>query len=108
MRASDLLTAVVFASGGEKVGRVFEMIADKSGPVVTDLQGRSLSVCELLVGPSASLMRLGYKSREMQGPPGVRFIQNRFNGYRVPWEEIESIEGGRIQLRCSKGDLAEI
>jgi sporulation protein YlmC with PRC-barrel domain len=108
MRASDLLRAEVFAAGGEKVGHVFEMLADKSGPVVTELQGPALTVCELFVGPRASLLRLGYKSREMQGPPGVRLVQKRLSGYRVPWDEIESIEPGRIQLRCSKSELADI
>ena len=108
MKASDLLRSEVVASGGEKIGHVFEIVADKSGPVVTELQGPALSVCELLVGARASMLRLGYKSREMKGPHGLKFVQHRLRGYRLPWDQVESIEAGRIVLRCAKSDLAAI
>jgi hypothetical protein len=44
----------------------------------------------------------------MQGPPGAKLVQARVKGYRVPWEEIESIDGRRITRRCMKGDLRKI
>lgn len=106
MRAGELLAAEVYASDGVKVGHVFEIVADKRGPALSDL-GPGLSVCELLVGPRAGLLRLGYKTRAMKGPPGLRFLQDRLTGYRVPWDEIDSISGGRIDLRCTKSDLSE-
>lgn len=105
MKASELIGCDVVASDGERMGRVFELLADRSGPVVSELQGGALEVCELLVGPSASLLRLGYKSRAIKGPHGLRFIQNRLRGYRVPWERIESIEPGRVLLDCDKDEV---
>jgi sporulation protein YlmC with PRC-barrel domain len=108
MRAGELIGSVVIASDGEKVGHVFELLADRSGPVVTDLQGRSFEVCELFAGSRAGLLRLGYKSREMQGPPGVRFLQKRLSGYRIPWEAVGDIKPGRITLRCKRSELAKL
>jgi sporulation protein YlmC with PRC-barrel domain len=108
MRAGEILKAEVYASDGGKVGHVFEIVADKSGPVVRQLQGRALVVSDLLVGARASLLRLGYKTREMKGPHGLRWLLSRFRGYRVPWDEVDSIAAGRIELRCSKDDLAKV
>ena len=108
MKAGELLHARVYTSDGEKLGHVFELIAEKSGPIVTELQGQALVVAEVLVGSRAAFLRLGYKSREMKGPHGLRFLQKRLTGFRVPWDQIESIEGRAVRLRCAKSDLAAI
>jgi sporulation protein YlmC with PRC-barrel domain len=108
MRAGELLGCAVVSSDGEKVGHVFELLADRSGPVVSELQGPALEICELFAGPRAGLLRLGYKSREMKGPHGLRFVQKRLRGYRIPWDAVEDIQPDRITLRCTRAELREL
>lgn len=108
MRAGELLHCDVYSSGGERIGHVYEIVAKKTGPVVSELQGRALEVSDLLVGRRASLIRFGYKTREMTGPIGFRFLGKRMSGYRVPWSEVASINASRITLRCAKDELADL
>lgn len=108
MRAHDLLGSVVFTENGEKLGRVFDLEATRTGPVVNDIEGRALELSGLLVGYGALLLRLGFHRTEMSGPIGLKFLIERRKGYKVPWDKLERIESREIHLGCNKSELIRI
>jgi sporulation protein YlmC with PRC-barrel domain len=104
----DLLHCDVVTRDGARVGRVFDLTARRTGPQVSELQGRAPQIEELFVGPRAFALRLGYKSREMTGPPGLRLIAARLKGWRVPWDAVDTIEDDVITLMATKAELQEL
>ena len=105
MKASDLLGSKVYARDGKELGRLFDIEARKTGPMVSEAWGNALQVSGLLVGSFAALQRLGFQSRVMRGPIGLRFIARRLRGYRVRWNQLAAIEQHRIFLNCTTDEL---
>jgi sporulation protein YlmC with PRC-barrel domain len=66
----ELLGREVRAADGRRIGRVYDLAADK--------RGDELCVTGLLVGPSAWLERFGWTKRP--------------HGRTVPWEDIASLQ----------------
>jgi hypothetical protein len=108
MRAHDLISSEVVTKDGEKLGRVFDLEATRTGPVVNEVAGRALELSAVLVGSAAFLHRLGFHRTDMKGPVGLRFLVRRLPGYRVPWSAVEDHGEGTIKLSCSKGELERI
>ncbi|MDQ3533626.1 MAG: PRC-barrel domain-containing protein [Actinomycetota bacterium] len=108
MRAHDLIGSRVFTEDGQKLGRVFDLEATRTGPKLNDIEGRAFELKGLLVGSGALLQRLGFHRTEMRGPVGLKFIVERMKGYRVPWECVDQIEEHEIRLLCTKSDLGRI
>ena len=69
IRAQRLMGRKVYAGSGRKLGRVFDMIAERDGD--------ELTVRALLVGSGSWLERFGWKEES--------------SGKEVNWDEIESL-----------------
>ncbi len=108
MRAGELLSSMVYASDGTKIGHVFDIETTRDGRKVSDAWGKALRVSGLLIGAAGELARLGYLRRQMNGPLGLRFLGRRLSGYIVRWEQIARIAPGRVELNCSVGDLERL
>jgi hypothetical protein len=108
MKASDLLGSKVYTRDGQELGRLFDIEARKTGPMVSEAWGNALQVSALLVGSFAALHRLGFQRRVMRGPIGLRFIARRLKGYRVRWNQLAAIEQHRIFLNCPANELERI
>lgn len=70
VRLFELLGQDVFTADGRRIGRVYDIVAEK--------QGDELAVTELLVGPSAWLERFGWTKSA--------------HGRQIPWEAVASFE----------------
>jgi sporulation protein YlmC with PRC-barrel domain len=105
MKASDLIGSKVYDAGGEFVGHCFDIEATRTGAVVSKSFGRALEVTGLLVGSGAAVQRLGFIHRKVRGPIGLRWLAGRLNSYRIPWDQLASVEHRHLRLACSKSDL---
>jgi sporulation protein YlmC with PRC-barrel domain len=108
VRAHDLLGSIVFTSDGKKLGRVFDLEATRTGPVLNNIEGRAFELSGLLVGYGALLQRLGFHRTQMRGPVGLKFLVERMKGYRVPWDRVETIDTHEIRLACTSSELTRI
>lgn len=108
MKASDLLGSKVYTRDGQELGRLFDIEAIRTGPMVSEAWGNALQVSGLLVGSFAALQRLGFQRRGIRGPIGLRFLANRLKGYRVRWNQLAAIEQHRIFLNCGADELERI
>jgi sporulation protein YlmC with PRC-barrel domain len=108
VRAHELLGSRVFTEDGQKIGRVFDLEATRTGPKLNDIEGRAFELQGLLVGWAALLQRLGFHRTQMRGPVGLKFIVERMKGYKVPWGCVDKIETHEIHLSCKRSDLARI
>ena len=108
MKASDLLGRKVFTTDGAEVGKLFDIEAQKTGPLMSEAMGNALQVSALIVGPRAFLLRLGFKRRAIRGPVGAGRLAKRLKGFRVRWDQIAAIEEHRIILRCNRDDLSPL
>ena len=70
VRFQELVGRDVCSSDGKRLGRVYDIVADK--------HGEELCVSALLVGPSVWLERFGWTKRA--------------HGRAIPWEGIASLE----------------
>lgn len=105
MRAHELLDADVITLEGETIGKVLELLAE---PRSDGNEVPTLEITRLLVGERGLLLRLGFRSREMQGPPGLRWLANMAHAYEVPAEAIGSIADGCIRINLRSNELNEI
>ena len=108
MKASDLIGAQVFDREGEKLGRLFDIEASRTGPLVSEAEGNALQISGLLVGSRAFLLRLGFGRSNIKGPYGFGWFARKAPGYRVRWEDIAAIEGDRILLGRVRSELAPL
>lgn len=103
-----MIGAVVLDADGTPVGKVWEIEARKTGLLVSEWLGNALQVGAFHVGTAGVFLRLGYFSREMLGPHGLRFLARRTKGLRVRWEQVESLEGRTVRLNRSQAELETI
>ncbi|HET7483395.1 MAG TPA: hypothetical protein VFK89_11095 [Actinomycetota bacterium] len=100
MRASEILGRHVVTSDGRDIGTVFDIEAD----IRTDGAVSEIRVVRLLAGPAASILRLGFRRRDMGGPIGVRFLAHRLRGFAVEWRQVEEV-GDVISLGVDLDEL---
>jgi sporulation protein YlmC with PRC-barrel domain len=108
VKASDLIGSVVVDSEGRRVGRLHEIEARRSGPLVSESFGNALQIHSLFVGPAGMFVRLGYLKRDMIGPHGLMFLARRSKGFRVGWDQVESVEHLVVTLNCPASELEPI
>src|SRR4051794_22926752 len=87
MRYHQLVGKTVIAADGQIVGRVADLMAERSGD--------ALVVTALLVGPTAFLRRLGLRAPWRVGD---------HRPCRVPWRMVERVDA-RIHLRVPRSTL---
>jgi hypothetical protein len=104
---SDLLGAQIVDAGGTTIGRVYDVRLVQNGPPIGPF-GAALRVEALLIGATAIGARLGFGRNDVRGPWPVRVAFDALHrGIQVPtWEQIASIEEGKIRLRVPSGQLA--
>jgi sporulation protein YlmC with PRC-barrel domain len=97
---SDLLGAEVLDAEGTKRGRVYDVRLVQEGPPIGPF-GASLRLQALLVGVTAVGARLGFERNDVRGPWPLRAAFAALHGGMqvAMWEQIASIEEGRIRLR---------
>ncbi len=105
MKASDLIGSAVVDSEGKRLGRLYEIEARRSGPMVSESMGNALQIHSLFVGPAGLFVRLGYFKREMVGPHGLTFLARHSKGFRVDWDQVESVEHLLVTLNCPASEL---
>jgi sporulation protein YlmC with PRC-barrel domain len=105
MKISELLDQEVFDSDGDSLGKVFEVVTDRSGPLVNEAIGNAPAISYLLVGRRAVWFRLGFGHREMRGPTGMPSLTRLFKGYRVPWDRVESRDDDGIDVSVAADEL---
>jgi hypothetical protein len=99
MRMSDLLGAEVMDAEGTTIGRVYDVRLVQDGPPIGPF-GSALRFRSLLIGPTAIGARLGFERNDVRGPWPLRVAFDALHGrILIPtWEQIASIEEGRIRL----------
>ena len=105
MHASDLIPRPVRTSEGERIGRIFEVEAAVFA--APGAERHSLQVARLFVGSRSSILRLGFHSRDMKGPIGVKFLARRLTGYMVDWAQVAEV-GDEVVLSVPKAELQRI
>jgi hypothetical protein len=105
MRLSDLLREDVFDAAGERVGRVRDVRIVQDGPNHGYGGDKLFRVHGLIVGRGAVGERLGYGRAGMRGPWLFMKIFGLRQEWFVPWEQIGSRDGGRIDLLLTKDRL---
>ena len=108
MKASVLIGSLVVDSEGRRLGHLHEIRAQQTGPLVSEAMGNSLQIQTLFVGGAGLFVRLGYYEREMVGPHGLRFLSRRRKGFRVKWDQVESVEDKIVRLNCPDSELEPI
>jgi hypothetical protein len=103
---SDLLGAEILDAEQTTIGRVYDVRLVQDGPPLGPF-GAALRVQSLLIGATAIGARLGFERNDVRGPWPLRVAFDALHGpIRVPtWEEIASIEEGRIRLRVAADRL---
>jgi len=106
MRMSDLLGAEILDAEGTTIGRAYDVRLVQDGPPLGPF-GAALRVESLLIGANAIGARLGFERDDLRGPWPLRVMFDALRGrILVPtWEEIASIEEGRIRLRVAADRL---
>ena len=106
MRMSDLLGAEVLDVEGTRIDRVYDVRLVQDGPPIGPF-GAGLRLRALLIGPTAIGARLGFERNDVRGPWPLRVAFAALHGAsEVPtWEQIASIEEGRIRLRVRADQL---
>jgi sporulation protein YlmC with PRC-barrel domain len=105
MRASDLIPRRVRTSDGEHIGRIFEVEAAVSA--AAGAERHALQITQLFVGSRSSILRLGFHSRDMEGPIGIKFLARRLTGYKVEWAQVVEV-GEEVVLGVPKAELERI
>jgi hypothetical protein len=100
VRISDLLGAEVLDAEGMTIDTVYDVRLVQDGPPIGPF-GSALRLRALLIGPTAIGARLGFERKDVRGPWPLRAAFAALHGrIQVPtWEQIASIEEGRIRLR---------
>ncbi len=103
---SDLLGAEVLDAEGTTIDKVYDVRLVQDGPPIGPF-GASLRLRSLLVGSTAIGARLGFERNEVRGPLPLRVAFDTLHGrILIPtWEQIASIEEGRIRLRVAADHL---
>ena len=106
MRMSDLLGAQILDAEQTTIGRVYDVRLVQDGPPLGPF-GAALRAESLLIGATAIGARLGFERNDVRGPWPLRVIFDALHGrILVPtWEDIASIEEGRIRLRVAADRL---
>ena len=106
MRMSDLLGADVLDIEGTRIDKVYDVRLVQDGPPIGPF-GAGLRLRALLIGPTAIGARLGFERNDVRGPWPLRVAFAALHGAsEVPtWEQIASIEEGRIRLRVRVDQL---
>jgi hypothetical protein len=105
VKLSDLLGQRVVDADGVELGRVHDVRLVQDGPPVGPF-GAGLRVCELVVGPRAVASRLGYDRADVSAPWLVATVARhlRRGARMVPWDAVERMGGGVIELRARSAD----
>ena len=105
---SDLLGADVLDLAGTKLGDVHDVRLVQGGPLV-GVFGASLRLRALLFGPTAVGVRLGFGRSDVRGPWPLRaaFAALHPRMRVATWEQISTIEAGRIRLRVTGDEVHE-
>jgi sporulation protein YlmC with PRC-barrel domain len=105
---SDLLGARILDARGTTIGRVYDARLVQDGPPIGPF-GAALRLQALLVGPTAIGAHLGFERNDVRGPWPVRVAFDALHRRnQVPrWEQIASIEEGRIRLRVASEQLGK-
>jgi hypothetical protein len=100
VRVSDLLGAEVLDAEGTAIDKVYDVRLVQDGPPIGPF-GSALRLRALLIGPTAIGARLGFERKDVRGPWPLRAAFAALHGrIQVPtWEQIASIEEGRVRLR---------
>lgn len=103
LRLGTMLRARVHDSDGKQLGRVHDVVARRTGPVLNEAAGQAMVVDRLVVGPGGMLGRLGRSSRRHSAPAVLRRLTS--DAYEVPWAEVASCSGGRLHLTVTAAAL---
>lgn len=109
MRLGELLHSPVLDADGRSVGAVDDVRLVQDGPLLEGF-GAALRVDGLVVGSGGMAVRLGFHRHRIKGPAllgaAARALEARARF--VPWEQVESWEGGEVRLRCPAAALPSI
>lgn len=109
MHAGELLGSDVFDVDGRRIGKVHDIRLVRAGPTLGGF-GPAYRVSALIVGAAALGTRLGYDRADVRGP---RLLSALFGALHsrarsVPWERIERIGAGRIDLAARVEELPDV
>ena len=106
MRLADLIGSKVVDADGHDMGRVGDVWLVQDGPPIGAF-GAALRVEALVVGRFGLASRAGYEREDVRGPAPIAWFLHRQTAHRpvVPWNDIASIEEGRIRLRARHDDV---
>ena len=105
MRLSELLGSDVFDHDGVDLGRVRDVRIVQDGPRLGYRGGPLFRVHGLIVGRGAIGERLGFGRGGIEGPwLFAKLFAGRDDRF-VPWEQIHTRQGRRIELTVTKDDL---
>lgn len=96
MRLSEVLGAPVVDRSGRTFGRVHDVWLVQERPFG---DRAALRVAGVVAGKGSLAVRLGYHSRDLQGPALLRLVLGRAaaRARYVPWEALR-VEEGRVVL----------
>jgi hypothetical protein len=105
-RLGELIGSEVVDRDGTVLGRIHDVRLVQDGPLVEGF-GAALRVEGLVVADRPLGIRLGYQRHAVHGPLLLNALFTRLarRARFVPWDQVASWEGGRVELRVPAGDL---
>src|SRR5205807_6185086 len=103
---SDLRRSEVYDADGRHLGSVYDVRMVQDGPLLLPF-GHAFRVTGLAVGRPSVATRLGYHRGGISGPWLLRVIFTRIErrSRYVPWTDVVSWDGARVQISKRRDDL---
>jgi len=98
-----ILRCRVVDAEGRHLGRVYDVVARRDGPLLNEAAGLSWTVRELVVSRKGLVERLGLASHR---PTTPRLLGRLSTGqHRVSWDEVESYTSRTLRLSVPRARL---